>query len=129
MEVGAVVEHAGLLAVDGGDAGLPLAVLVDLDPVLLADLAVRLLLPQLLVEQVDVRRHALLVVLVGEVRAERAAADVGRVGIDALAALAEDAHVGRRQPGEVAAEDLLVVGRVGELDVGTGKDEVDFRHV
>ena len=50
---------------------------------------------------------ALLVVVVGEVRAERAAAVVGPVGVDALAAAPEDAGPARRQPGQVAAEDLL----------------------
>ena len=45
------------------------------------------------VELVDERRDPLLVVLVGEVRAERAAAGVGRLLVDAVAALAEDAHV------------------------------------
>ena len=77
---------------------------------------------------VDVRRHPLLVVLVGEVGAERAAADVGRGLVDALAALAEDAHVGRRQPGQVAAHHLFGIGRVDELDVRAGKHQVDFGH-
>ena len=74
--------------------------------------ALRLLLPQLVVEHVDVRRDPLLVGLVGEVGAEGAAADVGRVGVDAAAALAEDARVARRQPGEVAAHHLGLVGGV-----------------
>ena len=40
-------------------------------------------LPGVLVELLDVRRHPLLVVLVGEVGAEGAAADVGRLRVDA----------------------------------------------
>src|SRR6478735_11284599 len=128
-EVVAVVEDAGLLAVDDRRERLALAVLVDLDPVLRADLAaVWLLLPQVVVEHLDVGRDPLLVVLVGEVRAERAAADIGSDGIDALAALAEDAHEAGRQPGEVAAQHLGLVGRVDELDVRAGEDQVDFGH-
>ena len=71
----------------------------------------------------------LLVGLVGEVRAERAAAGVGGVGVDALAALAEDAVVARGEPGQVAAEHLVGVGRVDELDEGAGEDQIDFGHL
>ena len=35
---------------------------------------------------------------------------------DAGAAAAEDAGPGRRQPGQVRADDVLGIGRVGELD-------------
>jgi hypothetical protein len=123
------VEHAGLLAVDLGGAGLALAVLVGLDPVLLADLAaLRLLLPQLVVEHVDEAGDPLLVVLVGEVGAEGAAADVGGVGVDAGAPLAEDAGVARREPGQVAAHHLRLVGRVDELDERAREHQIDFGH-
>ena len=45
---------------------------------------------------------------------------------DALAAAAEDAVPARGQPGQVAAEDLLRVGRVGELDPGPGEVQRDL---
>src|SRR4029079_1159427 len=64
--------------------------------------------------------------LVGEVGAERAATGVGRLGVDALAALAEDAHVVGRQPGPLALEDLVGVTGVDELDERTRKDQVDL---
>ena len=86
------------------------------------------LLPQRVVERSTQLRDALLVGLVGEVRAERAAAGVGGVGVDAGAALAEDARPARGQPGQVAAEDLLGVGRIGELDPETGEDGIDLGH-
>ena len=85
-------------------------------------------LPVLPVEHLHERPDALLVVLVGEVRAERAAAVVGPLGVDALAALAEDAHPARREPGQVAAEHLVVVGGVAELHPGAGKDKIYFWH-
>jgi hypothetical protein len=62
------------------------------------------------------------------VRAQRAAADVRRVLVDALAALAEDALVAGGEPGQVAAHHLRVVVGVGELDEGTGEDQVDLGH-
>ena len=91
-------------------------------------LAVGLELPEVGAELLDVRRHPLLVGLVGEVGAQRAAAGVGCVGVDALAALAEDAVVARGQPGQVAAEHLVGVAGVGELDEGTGEDQIDLGH-
>jgi hypothetical protein len=121
-EARTVEEDAGALV----HGGLAVAVLVDLDPVLAAALVVEL--PRLRRELLDVAADPLLVVLVGEVRAQRAAAVVRPVGVDPLAALAEDAGPARRQPREVAAEHLGVVGRVGELDPGARKDEVDFGH-
>ncbi len=129
VEVVAIVEDAGALAVDLDGAGLRLALLVVLDPVGLAHLRpVRPELPRVRVELVDVRLDPLAVLLVGEVRAEGAAAGVGRLLVDAGAALAEDARVVGREPREVAAEHLRLVGRIDELDEGAGKDEVDFRH-
>ena len=41
---------------------------------------------------------------------------------------AEDAGPPRRQPGQVAAEHLVLVGGVAELHPGAGKDQVDFGH-
>lgn len=55
------------------------------------------------------------VVLVGEVRAEDAAAEVGLVRVDAVAPAAEDAGPRRGEPREVAAEALVVLARVLEL--------------
>ena len=86
-------------------------------------------LPALVVEQLDPLGDAVLVVLVGEVGAERAAPGLGSRGVDAGAAVAEDARPARGQPGQVAAEHLLGVGRVLELDPGAGKDEIDLGHV
>ena len=45
-----------------------------------------------------------------------------------VAALAEDAGPARRQPGQVAAEHLVGVGGVPELDPGTGKVKVHLGH-
>ena len=134
-EVRAVVEDARRLAVVLDDHGLALAVLVDVDPVVLLDLLPLALLvlgpelPERLVEHADVVGNALLVVLVGEVGAERATAHVRGVLVDALAALAEDALVAGGEPGQVAAHHLRVVVGVGELDVGARKDQVDLGHL
>ena len=65
---------------------------------------------------------------VGEVRAERAAAVVGPAGVDALAAAAEDARPAARQPGQVAAEALVGVGGVGELDPDAREVQRCFSH-
>ena len=82
---------------------LALAVLVELDPVrAFLPCADVVELPVVGAEQLDQRGDALLVGLVGEVRAERAAAVVRPIGVDALAAGAEDAAPPRAQPGEVA---------------------------
>ena len=69
-----------------------------------------------------------LVVGVGEVGAQGAAAVVGPVGVDARAALTEDAGPAGGQPGEVTAEDLVRVGRIGELRERRGKSDRHFRH-
>src|SRR4029078_7578897 len=50
------------------------------------------------------------VLVVGEMRPEGAAAVVGSVGVDPLAAGAVDAGPVRGQPGQVAAEPLRVLG-------------------
>ncbi|CAM5388908.1 hypothetical protein SANTM175S_02774 [Streptomyces antimycoticus] len=68
----------------------------------------------------------LLVLLVGEVRAQRAAAIAGPPRLDALAALAEDAGPPGGQPGQIASEELLVVGRIGEFDPCAGEVQTDF---
>ena len=68
------------------------------------------------------------VVVIGEVRAQRAAAVVGAVGVDALAARAEDAGPARRQPGEVEPEPLGGVRRVGHLGPGAGDVERCLGH-
>ena len=80
------------------------------------------------VSRAAVFERALLVLLVGEVRAEGAAAVVRAFGEDPRAAGAEDARPPRRQPGEVAAEDLLGVVGVDELDPGAREVKVDLRH-
>src|SRR5881394_2152225 len=114
-----VVEDARRLALVLHDPRLALALGVLVDPVGLPDAAARVELPQVRAELVDVRRDPLLVGLVREVGAEGAASDVGCVGVDAPTALAEDARVARRQPGQVAPEDLAGVAGVRELDEGT----------
>ncbi len=68
-------------------------------------------LPVVSGEQLDELLDALLVRLVGEVGAERAAAVVRPVGVDALAAGAEDARPARGQPSEVALVALGLVAR------------------
>jgi hypothetical protein len=128
VEVRAVVEHARRLAVDLHRPGLRLAVLVLLDPVALAHRAARVELPHLRGQLGDVRRHALLVVGVGEVGSERAAAGVRGVGVDAGAAAAEDAGVARGQPRQVAPEQLVGIVGIGELHPRTGERQLDFGH-
>src|SRR3954447_1942532 len=85
-------------------------------------------LPLLAVEELDEPAHALLVVAVGEVRAECAAAVVRPALVDAAAALAEDAHPPGREPGQVALEDLGAVLGIDELDERARKDEIDLGH-
>ena len=87
------------------------ALVVGLHPVPASDLARRPELPGVLVELGDEAGHPLLVGLVGEVRAERAAAGVRRRLVDPVAALPEDAGVRRGQPRQVAAEHLVGVVR------------------
>ena len=48
--------------------------------------------------------------------------------VDALAATTENAGVARGQPGQVAAEQPLIVIGVGELDPVAGKRQRDLRH-
>src|SRR3954470_4978167 len=55
----------------------------------------------------------LAVVLVGEVRAVVAAAGAALAGERPVAAAAEDARPPRAQPGQVGADPVRVVGRVG----------------
>ena len=128
-EAGAVHEDAG--AVD--PAGLAVAVLVQHgDAAVGPDPALGVgplgeVLPQLGGQPRRVAQDALLVVLVRVVGAQRAAAvRLAAALADAVAALAEDAGPAGGQPGEVAAEDLLVVGGVGELDPGTREVERDL---
>ena len=89
----------------------------------------RVQLPLVLAELLDDLLDALDVVVVGEVGAEGAAAVVRAVGVDALAAAAEDAGPARRQPGQVAAEPLPGVGGIGELHPDAGGVERGLRHV
>ena len=72
--------------------------------------------------------HPSLVVAVGEVRAERAAAVVGSAGVDPGATRAEDARPSRAEPRQVATQPLVGVGGVDELDPGARKVERDFGH-
>src|SRR5512139_1634582 len=133
---GQAVEGAALAALEAGpveedaralvDGGLAVTVLVGLDPPALPACVVEL--PVLGLEHLHEPLDPLLVVLVGEVRAERAAAVLGPVGVDARASLAEDAHPARGQPRQVTAEDLAVVGGVLELDPGTWEDGIYLWH-
>jgi hypothetical protein len=66
------------------------------------------------------------VVVVGEEGAVAAAAVVRPAGDDAGAAAAEDAGPGGRQPGEIGADDVLGIGRIGELEPFPGEVEADF---
>src|SRR6187551_1010444 len=50
------------------------------------------------------------------------------VGVDALAAIAVNAGPPRTEPGEVAAEYLGAVGRIGELHEGAGEADQHFWH-
>ncbi|CAK7288398.1 hypothetical protein SGPA1_60300 [Streptomyces misionensis JCM 4497] len=104
-----VLEDAGPLE----GPRLPGPLLVLRDPAAAQPLVV--VLPDVRREPGHVLGDPLLVVLVGEVRAQRAAAVVRAARLDALAAAAEDAVPARGQPGQIAAEDLLVVRRIGKL--------------
>src|SRR5581483_2590349 len=115
-EAGPVGEDAALFAADLMGPGLALPVVVELDPVLLLHRATRVELPVLGRELGDEPRGALLVLLAGEMRAQRATADVRGAGVDAAAAGAEDARVRGGQPGQVGADDLALVVGVRELD-------------
>src|SRR5680860_1347158 len=122
LEPGTVQEDARTFV----QGGLAVAVVVGLDPAFpVADIVE---LPLVRAELLGVLLHALLVVLVGEVRPEAAATVVRPVGVDALTALAEDTHPVRGQPGQVTLQDLGVDGRVGELDPGARKDKINLRH-
>ena len=129
-EAGPVEEDAG--AVDHlGLAGVVLLLGPRLEArrVLVAEpAAAGVHLPLVLTELGHHGLHALEVVVVGEVRTEGAAAVVGAVGVDALAARPEDARPARRQPGEVEPEALAGVGGVGHLGPGAGDVEGCLGH-
>jgi hypothetical protein len=124
-EVGVVEEHArpvlrlgrrtpgGLLAVDGVHLGVVLEAAPVVLPRLGGQLGRRVPGPGL-------------VVGVGEEGAVRAAAVLGPAGDDPVAGGSEDAGPAGQQPGEVGADHVLVVGRVGELDPFTRKVERDL---
>ncbi|MEV1069139.1 DUF1641 domain-containing protein [Streptomyces sp. NPDC050263] len=108
-EAGAVLEDARAVE----RAGLAGALVVLRDPAVQRALGV--VLPDVGGEPRHMLGDALLVVLVGEVGAQRAAPVVRAACLDALAAAAEDAVPARGQPGQIAAEDLVVVRRVRKL--------------
>ena len=129
LEVAGVVEDAG--AAD--DAGLALALVVGLDP------ALRLTPPRLFsasarrCQVASSSRSTQSATRFSSALSEKCAPSVqqpasGAVGVDARAAVAEDAGPARGQPGEVAAEHLVGVGGILELDPGAGKDEIDLGH-
>src|SRR6185312_7990638 len=112
-EAGPVEEQAG--AVDGPGPPAPVVVADGVphgDPALGADLV------ELPVGRRQLLRGAVDPLLVGGVREEgavRAAAVIGSLAVDAVAAATEDARPARAQPGEVGPDHVLRVGRVGEL--------------
>jgi hypothetical protein len=59
-----------------------------------------------------------LVLLVGEMGAQRAASVLGGIGIDAAATLAIDAGPRRGEPREVAAEELLALNEASKKNKG-----------
>ena len=63
-----------------------------------------------------------------EMSTQGAAAVMRPVGVDALAAAAIDAGPPRGQPGEVAAEDLAVIGWIFELHERPRKADQHFWH-
>jgi hypothetical protein len=114
-EAGPVEEDAGAVDQPGAQrahAALVVGVVL-LGPGAAAD---RRELPVLVGEVGDGCGHPGQVVLVGEEGAVAAAAVVRTALDDAGAAAAEDARPGRRQPGQVGADDVVRIGRVGELD-------------
>ena len=119
-EVPGVVEDAR--AVDDSGGALLLTGL-HRDSVTLADGSV---LPHLLRELLRPVQDAFLILSIGEVGPERAAAGLGRIRVDSFAALTEDAVVAGGQPGEIAAEPLVFVAGVVELHPGSRKVEGDL---
>jgi len=99
-------------------AGFTLALVVLLDDAITTTLVVKL--PILRFQLGGEAAYPLLVVVVGEVGAEGAAAVVGSIGVDAWATTAEDARPPRGEPGQVTPQDLVGVGRIGELDPRPG---------
>ena len=85
-------------------------------------------LPVLRVEALGPLQHALLVVLVGEVRPLGAAAAVRGGGVDALASPPEDAGPAGGQPGEVDAVAAVLLAGVIELDPGAGEVKGNLGH-
>ena len=71
-----------------------------------ADSSVLLVLPLTRLQLLDCLADPLLVLRVGEVGTQGAAAVVRPVGVDALAAVAVNAGPSRSEPGEIAAKDL-----------------------
>ena len=59
---------------------------------------------------------------------EGAAAGIGLGGVDALAALAEDAGPPRGEPGDVGADELVGVARIDELHPLTREVQGHLRH-
>ena len=129
-ESGSVQEDAGAVDHPGlapGQLALRDVVRVlELDPA--AGLGRTLVLPLAALELLGRPGHPLLVLVVSEVRTERAAPVVGPVGVDARTPLTENAGPAGREPGQVAAEDLVGVVRVDELGERTGERQQDFRH-
>src|SRR5262249_10086680 len=110
-------------AVDSTGSSLPVLDLAD--PALEALLAV---LPLFVGQSFRVLLDSLLVRLLGVERAMRAATVVGAIRHDSLAAATKNARPRRRQPGEVDAENLLLVVGIDELNPLTRKVERDLWH-
>ena len=97
-----------------------------LDPA--ADAPVLLVLPLACLQLPDRLTDPLLILGIGEMCPQSAAAVMRPVGVNALAAVAIDAGPSRSEPGEIAAENLAVVSWISELHEGPGEADQHFRH-
>jgi hypothetical protein len=87
-----------------------------------------LVLPQLTAQLPHLPAYPTLVLLVGEVSAQRATAVVWPIGIDSGAATPENAGPVRGEPGQVAPENLVRIRRIDELDECPRKTKQDLWH-
>jgi hypothetical protein len=97
-----------------------------LDPT--ADTRVLFVLPLAGLKVSDRLTDAPLVLGVGEMSAQSAAAVVWAVGVDTFAALPISAGPPRSQPGEVTTKYLAFVGWISEFHEGAGKADQHFWH-
>jgi hypothetical protein len=93
-----------------------------------ADTGIFLVLPLAGLQPSDRLGDPFLVVGVGKMGAEGAAAIIRPIGVNTRATRAIDAGPARGEPGKVTAKNLAVVGRITELDESAGEANQHFWH-